>query len=824
MKFHKTIGLLVLVLLASAFSAGAAVNDYMDWCVTHNDGNYSATELYDVGNLTTNFTETSVTTGIAGKMDEASRYDGSTSVHSAGNVWEKVSGDEITINCWIKPDTLGVPNPVVGKKYNYDFGLEDTNKLQFIYYPGTNQKYKSDSLTLFETGSWHMITATYTFGTGSSIKLYYNGTEVAGSWTNGDGNAAPPSNSNPLMISPSSSYHGSFFDGDIDDCGMWSDTLTDAEILELYDGGTGQACPYETALATVANKTLAPNPLFVNYDLNCSWDFVNSTGGAGEDHSNVSWYVNGTNVYNDTDKQGSSVLDSANYSAKDTVTCQITPDDQAAPGAATNTSTLTVQLLNQTKHIFSTPVLEETMQDFNLTTIVDPTYVTGASAIFEFNYTNYTATATNTSGSWTFNTTLQMPDLSVNNLSLSWYYYLNFTTVDGMKDYNHTNSTTILRFAIDDCSSYNFPILEYLYLDEENKTAINGSLDAFFNVTVGTAQATYAYNHSNRHNHTICAENSTFSGTIDGTLFYGATNYGSRTYQFEDLTYTSGGLVSTNLYLLASSDLSSITNTIYDEFGNELEGYELRLLRYYVDTNTYILVDQGLTNFEGQIVLKAELNNPFYKFRILNPAGSVLKTSSATQIYDTSLVHFVTLGEDIGVTLDNLLNLTHSLTFLNDSDQFKFTWDHPSNIVTSAFLKVYTVSALGNTLYNTTTASSSSGTIYAGVAPVNGTTYLGVATVQFAGDANETHVDSLTYEYSSIVGTFGKFGLFMSALIILAFALIGLAMREPAAVAIFVPLGVTITRVIKFHALSYTWVTGIWAIALIILYIIRDKA
>ena len=85
------------------------------------------------------------------------------------------------------------------------------------------------------------------------IKLYLNGSAVTLTTTNGTNNLAPYSatnynTNNPFRIGSGTSADNvtpsQFYSGKIDEFGIWNRVLTQLEITDLYNAGTGKFYPY----------------------------------------------------------------------------------------------------------------------------------------------------------------------------------------------------------------------------------------------------------------------------------------------------------------------------------------------------------------------------------------------------------------------------------------------------------------------------------------------------------------------------------------------------------------------------------------------------
>lgn len=81
---------------------------------------------------------------------------------------------------------------------------------------------------------WHHVALTLTTGAGGTMKIYYDGREIAsGSVTNSSGTVGQ---SDRIFVGSDSSV-GGIFEGDLDDVAFFSDVLTAAEIKELASNG-----------------------------------------------------------------------------------------------------------------------------------------------------------------------------------------------------------------------------------------------------------------------------------------------------------------------------------------------------------------------------------------------------------------------------------------------------------------------------------------------------------------------------------------------------------------------------------------------------------
>jgi hypothetical protein len=123
----------------------------------------------------------------------------------SGSILDFDYGDDITMSVWIKPDTLPSYGCILNKDPYMDmnYGMQNVGQQLNFFYRDSADTYYPEYLTtgnVLSIGTWSYATASYTFGTGSTAKIYIDGTERLASWNVGDGNDAPLVSNNPLWF------------------------------------------------------------------------------------------------------------------------------------------------------------------------------------------------------------------------------------------------------------------------------------------------------------------------------------------------------------------------------------------------------------------------------------------------------------------------------------------------------------------------------------------------------------------------------------------------------------------------------------------------
>lgn len=392
-----------------------------------------------------------------------------------------------------------------------------------------------------------------------------------------------------------------------------------------------------------------------------------------------------------------------------------------------------------------------------------------------------------------------------NNNGTSFVNLLNYTlitTYNSSLYINCTNSkrSTGLYVNVVYGNQYNFS-----FYDESTNTIMVGD-----NVTVEL------FTHYNYIDDSTITGLLTLNDTIDGsyTLIYTSDGYTTRT---EEFVIRGGGSGTYTYYLLNSTSVDDITCYVYDTVGNKLEGYDIQILKL-ID-GSYILVETATTNFNGEAVISAEKNTPFYKFYILYN-GIILKTTAQTEIITDTLTFYVDLFSDIYSSYDKARRLVYDFDYDIASENFVVDYVDTTLTVSEVCLEVYSTTSVtvARSLYNSSCLTTTSGTIYVGAPNISGTTYYGELYTSFSP---EQYLDQLIQQFPDSVLDLGILGMFLTLLIIMSFGLIGI--WYPPIGVILVAFGFWATKLLHLHNLSNSVVSVITAICIIMAFVLGSK-
>lgn len=430
---------------------------------------------------------------------------------------------------------------------------------------------------------------------------------------------------------------------------------------------------------------------------------------------------------------------------------------------------------------------------------IGATNASSGTGLLEFNTTitgvneTYTNNAAFTSGVGTFyllfgdyNVTIDAYDRASNNSYLELYattYLLNATLYT-------TNS------------------INFTFYDEETGNVIDDR-----NITIELIGGTLAYN------------STTESGSVIFELLlpqeyiirYSAPEYSDRYYYFTLIDDTINWL---DLYMANASNTVTVTATVYDEGSFALEGAQIRVLRFNLESNSYAIHEMCETSWDGTCLLHLIPENEWYKYYIYYDGELRLETTP--QILPagvTTLAFQISTTDDPTENYYLSMDVTYSLGFLETSDQFRYYFSDKNAVAVQGCLYVYRENAiLGSTLINSSCTSGATATIFVGVDNVTDTTYRAKATI-FFGD-NEQFIDSQLYTYRDY-NRFGSFGLLLIVILMVVFAMMGI--WNPLVASIITPMPLIFGNAIGLINLNWGYIIPIQAVGILIAFIISRR-
>jgi hypothetical protein len=162
---------------------------------------------------------------------------------AADAAWNSITGN-LTVNVWANPESLASDGAVVAK-YAFSAG----GRAWRIYYHQLTNRWRVDASSdgsagttleattygAVSTSTWVMLT--FRHRNGNNIGITVNaGTEDTTAFTGGIFDATTT-----FIVGSDNTGIGEWFDGLIDELGIWNRVLSDAEVEWLYNSGSGRA-------------------------------------------------------------------------------------------------------------------------------------------------------------------------------------------------------------------------------------------------------------------------------------------------------------------------------------------------------------------------------------------------------------------------------------------------------------------------------------------------------------------------------------------------------------------------------------------------------
>lgn len=299
------------------------------------------------------------------------------------------------------------------------------------------------------------------------------------------------------------------------------------------------------------------------------------------------------------------------------------------------------------------------------------------------------------------------------------------------------------------------------------------------------------------------------------TLRYSATGYNTR---FGFVTVTNRTTQNVTLYMLASANATNVTATVYRQDGNEVANALVKVLKYDLATNSYIVREQVLTNFEGDATFSAQLNTEYYKFIVESPVGTVALTTEPSYLM-SSVISLVLPGGTEGSNYVEILNLNGQVTYNAATGNFRFDASDSSPSITQACIYAYRVEEnMSGTYLNSSCTSSVTGgwSILLGVNNISGYQYYAKGYVTMNGVV--TFVDEAWADLTT-ARDFGALGLVVAVLLTVTIVM-GLLALGPVPAILGAPIGITITNVAGMTYFSVWVPVALWVTCIIIAFVL----
>ena len=608
--------------------AGKRIEKHASWTASLNVGLISYYKMDDptgnlidslgVNNLTTNTGDYNATGIIKTAID----YEQDNSDSSSGTFSDPPT-DEFAISLWVKFENLDSTEGVLS------LAPDGTHGIMLYATVGNLQSYLFDgdviSNTPITSGSFNHVI--FTRDSSDNVTLYVNGTFI--DWLT-DTQSIVGINKLKLCTQGSAL---NYCDGILDEIGIWNRSLSQAEVTQLYNGGSGISHRTDVVEITLNSPIESFNT--TNQTINFNGTVVSDVG-----IINVSLYIDGilnetnSSGINNTDYLFTKILSKGDhnwtYESCNSVEC-------------TNATTrnFTIRLFVENTQLFNASSFETASETFTINITTNGTTPTTGKLIY--NGTTFSSvTITNTVGN-DFNISRTI-DIPLTNETKSWFF--NFTI--GGTEFSSLTQNQIINltnFSICD-GSLTDDFLNISFKDEDDLSVLNASIPTsnfLYYLGSGTVNKTYSFSSvTNSFNYTFCATpNETLN--IDSFVQYKqGTDYPQRIYNPDAISYTST-VTNITLYLLNSLDGIFVTFQVINSIEQGISGVKVTGTR--VISGEDITIASGTTDAAGSVTFW--LNPDFLHTFTFVKIG--FETAS-TSLFPTQPAYTITLtgGEGTG--------------------------------------------------------------------------------------------------------------------------------------------------------------------------------
>jgi hypothetical protein len=461
-------------------------------------------------------------------------------------------------------------------------------------------------------------------------------------------------------------------------------------------------------------------------------------------------------------------------------------------------------------------VTSDFLLEFNVTNMTAINSIT-ASLFWNGSNVSYT-TKTLGANSYVFKKSYLIPFISQNETSVAFNWSYIVTYADGGNTTNQTTNRnqTITEANINNCSGGTGMVaLKFNLLEEENKTAITGSIGATFEVVGSGANFSFNMNGSNTYN--VCIEPNYTSYVVNATMQYTAEGYSTRNYYLTN--YRIDNITDTiNLYLLLSGDSTTITFLVYDNYRIPQKDIVVKAQRYFPNTNEYLTVAMGKTGFDGVTAMPLKYNY-YYKF-ILERGGSVLNAYTPKILSETSEILFIEAAEMVDL-FEYFGSVAHSCIYNNATQNLVCTVTDTSGKMVQLNLDVEIKKAFNYTenICSMSSTSSSTTLVCSLAGHTNQTIYYALYGRFCCSETSYFTLESAWLDFTTKMFNFGLLGVFIALLLIITMAFFG---WDPVTRVLFGFLGALISHIFGLLPIEFGGVLSLAAVTAIIIYKVKS--
>ena len=678
--------------------------------------------------------------------------------------------------------------------------------------------------------SWHHIVGTRN-GSGTTINIYVDGV-LQGTAV---GSARAISGKNLLF----GDMRGDrYFNGRLDEIGIWNKTLSASEITELYNSGNGLAYGGGSGTSNFAVNLIYPpfgslltatGSLFnatynisgTNYSyhwVNATYILYNTTGLFNQTTVSLTGNTTTSSLFID-----SFIIGDYNWSVN---ACYTNTTITNCTSSSNYTYTVGAEIQNLS---YYTDVYETQNQRINATlNLVPGTELYDVKIVH--NGTEHQGTFTDTGNDTflvyaTFDTN-KLPSATSSNMS--FYFRLIYSVGINTFLYENTTSTNqmVSPISLADCAVTTNQTLNFTALNEENLTSLSPfNFLATFEYWLGTGDVrkNVSINNLNVNYSALClnpAGNLTYKTTA--IIQYEKEGFVKRNYYFYNASLTNV-TQNINLYLLSTLQSTSFIVSVKDASQLAVQGAYIYSQRYYPGTGNFETVAMGLTDNNGNTVLHFEDETEDYRIIVMKD-GVVIYTSPTQKIYCAATPCTLPIQTGVGGVdgwskVGNLSNLIYTGPYYdNTTNQIIYTYIDTSGSTSYGRLLVYQYKNAAKQVICDTNSTSNAATLTCDVSGVTGT----IIAEAFISRSPEVLVWAASFVINSIKAIMGMEGLFWATIIVMILAIAGGLMGGPSGGIVGVVVGMWGVQMLQVASFGLITTWGVTLLGIFLLWNLRN--
>lgn len=459
---------------------------------------------------------------------------------------------------------------------------------------------------------------------------------------------------------------------------------------------------------------------------------------------------------------------------------------------------------NATSDVFTINNFEETTESLEFYSAllrIDANTLTNGSYINDFTIRlnnsaySYSANVTTTNGNVTFQLINETYEFSI------------------FSDFHTTRNASIIIESGNLYPNYTFSLYTLNAINFTIYDELLGKTDVFNEsaITIEISSSSFSQNYTST-NGKLFVE---LLDPADYRISYEAAGYTQRDYYFSLVNNSRNDI---DLYLLSTGNSTDVVFTVQDENAQIVSNATIQMLRYYIDTNNYVIVAMGKTDSNGQSQINLESFNAFYYF-VVQKTGSTILTTNPSRVIATEITLNTVVGENVLQSRKEIRGVSYSLTYDNSSDQIRYEYSDAGSILQEACLLVERITPTQRVEVCNSCSSSSSGTILCTINSSQEGFHRAYGIVETSTLNSPYILDQLDILAATIkegINTFGDMGLYLTSYFIMAMSL--LALPVPWLSITFSLIGVVFAAIAGILGIGYTAITSLVILGALIIY------